>query len=68
MKDKRFIYSLEEIPLFVDVPYLCKIFQRTPTTIRAKCKTGKIKAVKDGSSWLVPKTEIIRLYEEGGIL
>lgn len=60
------IYSIDDIPLFVDIPFMCDIFKVSCETIRRRCVEGRIKAVKFGDAWRIPKTEITRLFEEGG--
>lgn len=64
-KAKRFITSLSEIPLFVDVPYLCELLELQPDTIRKRIQNGSIKAAKIGRTWRIPKSEVERLYEGG---
>lgn len=66
-RTKHFITSLDEIPLFVDVPYLCELFQLTPDSIRKKLQSGSIKGAKIGANWRIPKSEIIRIYNDGGV-
>ncbi len=62
---KKFVTSLDDVPLFVDVPYLCELLQLMPDTVRKRIQNGSIKAAKIGSVWRIPKSEIIRLYEGG---
>lgn len=64
-KAKRFITSLSEIPLFVDVPYLCELLQLQPDTIRKRLQNGSIKATKIGKTWRISNEEVKRLYEGG---
>lgn len=61
-RTRHFITSLEEIPLFVDVPYLCELFRLTPDTIRKQLQRGEIRGEKIGSNWRIPKSEIERIY------
>ena len=66
MSKKRFIYSLDDIPLFVDVPYFCDVFRLHPNTVLNYLKRGKIKGTKVGRCWRIPKSEIEKMYHEGG--
>lgn len=66
MKDKRYIYSFEEIPLFVDIPYAARLFGIAETGVRKLCRDKRLKAIKFGKDWRIPKDEIKRLIEEGG--
>ncbi len=64
MRREKFIYNLDEIPLFVDVNFLCDIFKLKPDTIRKSLRIGRIKGVKVGDKdWRIPKTEIERIYK-----
>lgn len=62
---KKFITSMDDVPLFVDVPYLCELLQLMPDTIRKRIQNGSIKAAKIGSVWRIPKSEVERMYEGG---
>lgn len=64
-KPKRFITSLAEVPLFVDVPYISEMLQLQPDTVRKMIQNGSIKASKIAGMWRIPKSEIERLYEGG---
>lgn len=66
-KAKRYITSLAEVPLFVDVLYLCELLELQPDTVRKRIQKGDLKAVKFGRTWRIPKSEIERLYNEGGV-
>lgn len=66
MPKKRYIYSLSEIPLFVDVPFFCDLFQLHPNTVLKILKSGKLKGTKIGRMWRIPKSEIEKMYNEGG--
>lgn len=62
------IYNMDDIPLFVDIPFLHALFMVSCETLRRRCVEGRIRAVKIGDSWRVPKSEIERLYNEGGVI
>ncbi len=62
---KKFVTSLDDVPLFVDVPYLCELLQLMPDTVRKRIQSGSIKAAKFGRTWRIPKSEIIKMYEGG---
>lgn len=64
----RQIYEISDIPAFVDIPFLQRLFAVSATTLRRKCADGKIKAVKIGDTWRIPKSEILRFYNEGGTI
>ena len=66
MKKQKFITSLEDIPVFVDVPYICDLLQLHENTVRRLIQNGSIKAAKIGRTWCIPKNEIERIYNEGG--
>ena len=66
MKKRTFITSLSEVPLFVDVPYICWLLDLHPNTVRKLIQKGSIKAAKIGRDWRIPKSEIERIYNEGG--
>ncbi|MBR1392660.1 MAG: helix-turn-helix domain-containing protein [Ruminococcus sp.] len=65
-RPRGYITSLDEVPLFVDVAYICNLLQLQPDTIRKRLQEGSLKGVKVGAVWRIPKTEIERLYNEGG--
>jgi excisionase family DNA binding protein len=65
MKKQTYITSLDAVPLFVDVPYLCNLLQLQPDPVRKRIQNGSIKAAKFGKTWRIPKSEIIRMYEGG---
>jgi excisionase family DNA binding protein len=64
---KKYITSLEEVPLMVDVPYVAELLQLNIRTVRNYCRNGNIKATKFGKDWRIPKSEIERMYE-GGVI
>ena len=66
-KGKKFITSMEEVPLMVDVPYVAELLQLNERTIRTYCRSGSIKATKFGKDWRIPKSEIERMYQ-GGVI
>lgn len=66
MKKRTFITSLSEVPLFVDVPFICDMMQLHPNTVRKMIRDGRIKAARIGKTWRIPKSEIERIYNEGG--
>lgn len=67
MKKRKFITSIEEVPVFVDVPYICNLLQLHENTVRRLIQNGSIKAAKVGKVWRIPKTEIEKIYNEGGV-
>lgn len=68
MRDKRFIYSFDEIPLIVDIPYAAKLFGIAETSVRKLCRDKRLKAIKFGKDWRIPKNEIEKLIKEGGTI
>ena len=65
MKKPDYVTSIEQVPAFVDVPYICDLLQLHENTIRRMIKSGALKASKIGGVWRIPKSEIERLYEGG---
>lgn len=61
MKRKRLIYSPDEIPLVVDVAFICDLFQVSDRTVLNLISRGEIKAQKIGVQWRIPKAEVCRL-------
>lgn len=66
MKKQPFVTSMADVPVFVDVPYISHLLQIHENTIRRLIQKGCIKATKIGKVWRIPKTEIERMYNEGG--
>lgn len=46
------------------VDQVAEIFAVTPATIREWCKSGKLKAIKPGKSWLVHRDHVTDLVQK----
>lgn len=67
-RNKAYIYSWDEVPLFVDLQFCSVLLGIHPETLRRKCAAGKIKAVKGGASWLIAKDTLMDYYNNGGVI
>lgn len=63
-KSKKIITEWSQVPIVVDLPWVCMILGITPDTALKKCKSGAIKAVKVGREWRVTKRELRRILGE----
>lgn len=59
---KSYVYDLSEVPLFVDVAYIAELMRVSPRTVLREINGGRIKAVRIGKQYRIPKDEVIRLY------
>jgi excisionase family DNA binding protein len=57
-----FFMSIQQIaPIAFSCDQVAALVQMSPTKIRMMVRRGEIKAVRFGSTWRIPKTEIERL-------
>lgn len=54
----RPITSWEEVPLVMDIPYLCRLLGRSQESIKQLCQRGQIPAFKAGKEWRIDKTAL----------
>ena len=66
MRKPHLITNIDDVPVFVDVPYICDLLGIHQNTVRRLIQKGSIKAAKIGKVWRIPKTEIEKMYNEGG--
>ncbi len=55
----------KELKEFYTVSETAAMFRVDPETIKKKCQTGKIKAIKISNLWRIPKKEINRMAKKG---
>ena len=67
-KARLYIYSWDEVPLFVDIPFCSKLLGICCETIRQKCANGKIRALKTDAGWRISKETLMEFYEKGGLI
>lgn len=67
-RNKAYIYSWDEVPLFVDLPYCSVLLGMHIDTLRKKCASGVIKAVKTNAGWRVAKDTLMNYYNNGGTI
>lgn len=67
-RNKAYIYSWDEVPLFVDLPYCSVLLGICIETLRQKCVAGKIKALKTEAGWRIAKDTLMDYYNNGGVI
>ena len=65
-RNKAYIYSWDDVPLFVDLPFCSVLLGMHIDTLRKKCASGVIKAVKTNAGWRVAKDTLMDFYINGG--
>ena len=65
---RDYIYSLDEVPLVVDIPYFADLFKINAQTVRRYCRSGQIRASKFGKDWRIPKSVVERFCRGGEII
>ena len=63
---RKYIYSWDEVPLFVDLPFCSVLLGICVETLRQKCAKGIIKAVKTDAGWRIAKDTLMDYYSCGG--
>jgi excisionase family DNA binding protein len=53
----------DDRPMFFSTDQAARLLGRSPRTIRRRCGTGAIKAVRDGGDWRIPRAALDRLLE-----
>lgn len=56
---KKYIYSLDDVPVVVDPPYAGVLLRCTGATIRRLCREGELKGFKVGEMWRIRKDVLI---------
>lgn len=62
----KLIRSWDEVPVVMDCAMAALITGRTTDDIRKRCARNKIRAVKDGKSWIITKTAMMEYCGEEG--
>ena len=65
MKPPRIVYNWKDVPLCVDVPWVCVILAITPNTACKLLKNGDLRGIKAGQEWRITKEELQRFLQEG---
>lgn len=60
VQEIRMETKLSGLPELLTIRQASKVIGLTPYTIREKARTGQIKAIREGKSYLIPKSEIIK--------
>lgn len=64
MKRKEYVYNWEEVPIIVDVAYVCILLGVTADTVQKLLRNGTLKGFKVGRDWRVKKSDIMAFFEE----
>ena len=59
MRKNKYVYSWDEVPIVVDIPYVAWVLGVTPETVRKECQRGNLKAFKVGEMWRIRKDDLI---------
>lgn len=60
VQEIRMETKLSGLPELLTIRQASKVIGLTPYTIREKARTGQIKAIREGKSYLIPKSEIVK--------
>lgn len=64
MTREKFVYNWQEVPLIVDVGYVCRILGVTADTVQSLLRTGELKGRKVGRAWRICKSDIMAYVGE----
>ena len=67
-RNKAYIYSWEEVPLFVDLRSCSVLLGIGVEALRRMCARGSLKAVKTDAGWRVAKDTLMDYYNNGGVI
>ena len=60
---ERFMSAVQTVePMAFSCEQFAQLVQISPGMIRKMARTGKIKAIRFGTTWRIPKTELERLF------
>lgn len=60
VQEIRMETKLSGLPELLTIRQAAKLIGLTAYTIREKARTGQIKAIREGKSYLIPKSEIVK--------
>lgn len=55
--------SWDDMPLYVDIPYICILMARCNETVRQMCANGELPATKFANEWRISKYDFIAFME-----
>ncbi len=65
-RKSAYIYSWDEVPVIIDVPYAAHLLGCSVNLIRKMCRSGQLKATKVGNEmWRITKADIMEYM--GGV-
>lgn len=67
-RKKEYIYSWDEVPLFVDLRFCSVLLGIGVEALRRMCAKGSIKALKTDAGWRVAKDTLMNYYNNGGVI
>lgn len=56
---KKLIRSWDDVPVVVDAFYAAMLLGLSARAVRYKCHSGKIRAVREGKSWIITKKALM---------
>lgn len=59
MPRTKYIYNWNEVPVVVDVGYVCVILGVTADTVQKLLRAGKLKGAKVGRDWRINKADLM---------
>lgn len=63
MKAKKTITNWDEVPLYMDLPYLSMLFGFSVDCLKKKAQAGILPAVKMFDEWRISKEDAKKYYE-----
>ena len=64
MKREKFVYNWQEVPVIVDVGYVCRILGVTADTVQKLLRSGTLRGFKVGRDWRICKSDIMAFIGE----
>lgn len=59
MARTKYIYNWDEVPVIVDVGYVCVILGVTANTVQRLLRTGRLKGFKVCRDWRINKVDLM---------
>lgn len=67
-RKKEYIYSWDEVPLFVDLRFCSVLLGIGVEALRRMCTRGSLKALKTDAGWRIAKDTLMDYYNNGGVI
>ncbi len=63
MPKKKPFTNWDDVPLYLDLPYLSLLFGLSIESLKKKAQAGTLPAAKMGNKWLISKEDAISYFE-----